>query len=241
MRVPMTARLSRVLLLSALLGSALLPVRGESPRAASPLPSPSDVVRPAYPAFELPELGEWMIAPDGRIASWLGYRYLGKELREPINVIVYDSFAKTEDEAYARLVAAAAVEEFEMRPGHSTGYAAHIGGMAFEQLPPGKGKAISDGPFELANNHGRIFGPFRWKEGWLFTAAFSREHTDVASKVMHHFRSFNQARDAFAWALDREGTYKVAGFVPLNNAVIGFPDIGTGDHDGLAVFLAAAR
>jgi hypothetical protein len=237
----MAAQFLRSLLLSALLCWALLPARADAPDTILPLPAPTDVARPAEKGFDLPEIGKWMIAADGRIASWLGYRYRGKELREPINVVIYDAFAKTGDEAYARLEAAAGVEEFEMRPGHSTGYTVLLGGAVFEQLPQGKGKAISDGPFELANNHGRIFGPLRWKEGWLFIAAFSREHSDVASKVKHHFVSFDRARDAFAWALDREGTYKVTGFVPLDNAILGLPEIGTGDHDGLAVFLSAVK
>ena len=230
-----------ILLISALLCAAILPARGEASNPTLPLPAPFDVARPAEKGFDLPEIGKWMLAADGRIASWLGYRYRGKELREPINVVIYDVFAKTGDEAYARLEAAAGVEEFEMRPGHSTGYVALLGGMAFEQLPRGKGKAISDGPFELANNHGRIFGPLQWKNGWLFIAAFSRERSDVASKVKHHFLSFDQARDAFAWALDLEGTYKVTGFVPLDNAIIDSPEIGTGDHDGLAAFLSAVK
>jgi hypothetical protein len=204
-------------------------------------PSPPDAVRSADLPFELPEIGKWMIAADGGIASWLGMKYRGKDLLEPINVVIYDGIALTGDEAYARLEAAGAAVEFEMREGHSTGYAALVGGSLYGQLPQGKGKAISDASFELANNHGRLFGPVRWKNGWLFTAAFSRESPDLVSKVKHHFASFDRARDAFAWALDKEGTYKVAGFIPLGNAVIGSSEIGTGDHDGLAIYLSAIK
>jgi hypothetical protein len=204
-------------------------------------PNCTDIAKGAALPFALPDIGKWMVASDGRIASWLDWKYQDKQLREPINIVLFDAFAKTEDEAYARLEAAAAVNEFEMRTGHSTGYTALIGGIGFGQLPLGKGMAISDGPFELANNHGRIFGPYRWKDGWIFTAAFSRENVDVVTKVKHHFSSFNRARDAFAWALDKEGTYKVKGFVPLGNAIIGDAEIGTGDHDGLAVYLAAVK
>jgi hypothetical protein len=228
-------------MVSLLLGAAPLPTRGEGPLPSPPPPAPSDLAHPAALGFDLPEIGKWMIASDGRIASWLGWRYRDKELREPINVVIYDALAKTGEEAYARLEAAAAVEEFEMRSGHSTGYTALIGDIGFEQLPQGKGKAISDGPFELANNHGRIFGPYRWKEGWLFIAAFSRERVDVAAKVKHHFASFNRARDAFAWALDLEGSYKVAGFLPLGNAIVDSAELGTGDHDGLAIYITAVK
>jgi hypothetical protein len=187
----------------------------------------------------LPPIGKWMIAPDGSIAHWLGAPYRGKTLLEPINILVFDSISQSGEEAYARLEAAAVKVEFEMRSGHSSGYSASLGGAVFEQLPSGKGKAISDGPFEFANNHGRIFGPLRWENGWLFSAAFSREFTEVTPKVRHFFASFDQARDAFAWALDRGGSYKVERFVPLDNAIVDSTEICTGDHDGLAVYLVA--
>jgi hypothetical protein len=210
-------------------------------------PTPADTAKPEG----LPEIGKWMIASDGSIASWLGWRYFGKGLLEPVNVIIFDKIAATAEEAYSRLIAASTGVEFDMRTGHSTGYDAIIGGQSFEQLPERKGMAISDGPFELANNHGRIFGPFPWNGGWLFTAAFSRETLDPVTKVKHHYASFNRARDAFAWALDRAAkpdersapaaVYRVLGFVPLGNALIGDAERGTGDHDGLAVYLAAVR
>jgi hypothetical protein len=199
--------------------------------------SPGDIAHPEG----LPEIGKWMVGPDGGIASWLGWKYQGKQLREPINVIIFDPFAKSGTEAYARLEAAAAAQEFEMRVGHSTGYDAIIGGQSFEQLPGGRGQAISDGPFELPNNHGRIFGPLPWKGGWLFTAAFSRENIDLVTKVKHHFASFNRARDAFSWALDKGGRYRVRGFVPLSNAIVGYDAVCTGDHDGIATYLVATE
>jgi hypothetical protein len=235
-------RINPILVFSFLVALGGYPVSSQAAVASSPsAPSPDDVARPAGPPEGLPEIGKWMIAPDGSIASWLGWKYRGKGLREPVNVIIFDGIAKTGDEAYARLEAAAGDVEFEMRIGHSTGYDGLIGGTSFEQLPQGKGKAISDGPFELANNHGRIFGPFPWKTGWLFTAAFSRERVDIVTKVKHHFESFNRARDAFAWALDGGGRYRVELFVPLDNAIIGSTDICTGDHDGLAVYVAAVK
>jgi hypothetical protein len=222
----------KALVVPCLLSLALAAAGGQAAGALKP-PDPSDVaIVGGYPA-----IGKWMIASGGGIADWLGRPYRGETLFEPVNVIVYDSVSKTEEEAFTRLEAAAAVVEFEMRDGHSKGYSASIGGTVFEQLPRGHGKAISDGPFEFANNHGRLFGPFRWGGGWLFTGAFSRETTDIITKVKHHYASFNQARDAFAWALDREGAYRVSGFVALGNTIIGSPLFCTGDHDGLAAYI----
>jgi hypothetical protein len=217
-----------------LLFLALATAAGEAPRVPAP-PDPADSASVAG----LPAIGKWMIGVGGGIANWLGRPYRGRTLLEPINVIVYDPISKTEEEAYARLESAGVAVEFEMRDGHSTGYSARIGGAVFEQLPRGQGKAISDGPFEFANNHGRLFGPYRWAGGWLFTGAFSRETADLVTKVKHHYASFDQARDAFAWALDGGGRYEVSGFVPLGNALLGSPLLCSGDHDGLAAYLVA--
>ena len=154
-------------------------------------PSASDVVKPEG----LPDIGKWMIGPEGNIADRLGWRYFGKGLLEPIGIIIFDPIAKSADEAYSRLESAAIAVESEMRSGHSTGYDGIIDGVSFEQLPTGKGRAISDGPSEFANNHGRIFGPLPWNGGWILTAAFSREVTELVTKVKHRFASSNQARD----------------------------------------------
>lgn len=35
-------------------------------------------------------IGKWMIAPDKLPARWLDSTYLGKSLREPINIIIVD-------------------------------------------------------------------------------------------------------------------------------------------------------
>jgi hypothetical protein len=218
-----------------LLAAAAPGAADEATRPAA-LPSGADLAR----APGLPPIGAWMMASDGGIASWLGAPLRGRGLLEPINVIVVDGISASAEEALARLEAAAADQEFELRDGHSSGYSARIGDELFEQIPKGRGKAISDGPFEFANNHGRIFGPAAEGGAWVFTAAFSRESTDLATKVKHRYVSFNQARDAFAWALDRGGAYRVASFVALGNVIIGSDSICTGDHDGLAVLLVAA-
>jgi hypothetical protein len=55
----------------------------------------------------------------------------------------------------------------------------------------------------------------------------------------HRYASFNQARDDFARDLDRQTLFKSAGLVVLENAIVGDPNVTTGDHDGRAVFLRA--
>ncbi|HTX71543.1 MAG TPA: hypothetical protein VMC79_01845 [Rectinemataceae bacterium] len=211
---------------------ALLAAQGLDLGAA---PSPTDSAAIA----DLPSVGLWMLNGSGSIAHWLGEKVRGKTLQEPINVIIVDGVSRTETEAIARLEAACEKSEFEKRIGHSGGYQAYIGGMLFDQIPRDKLKAFSDGPFEFSNNHGRLFGPAPLKAGYLFTGAFSREHANIMTKTKHLFSSFNQARDAFARAMERSGYYEVAGFAALGSAIVDSTEFTTMDHDGVAVLLRA--
>ena len=83
----------------------------------------------------MPTLGKWMIAPQGTIAHWLGYKYQGKKLQEPINVILIDEIAKSPEEAKARLLSSCAGAGYDNMLGHSTGYAGFIGTKLYGQFP----------------------------------------------------------------------------------------------------------
>src|SRR5262245_48444855 len=150
----------------------------------------------------LPAIGRWMIARDGTIAHWLGQVIDGRNLHEPINVILVDEGASSADDARQRLVAAAAKAGFPVRFGHSTGYHGLIGGVLYGQLPQGRDDAFSNRIFEESNNHGRVFGPHRFDGGYLFIAAFSRERVNLLHWPAHRYESFNAARDGFARGLD---------------------------------------
>lgn len=143
---------------------------------------------------DLPQIGKWMIAPDGNPAHWLGELYLGKGLREPINVIIVDEAATDADDASARIIKASGAAGYPIRFGHSTGYQAFIGEQLFPQLPKGRNDAFSNEPFELGNNHGRIFGPYGASDSYVFVAAFSREEVDPFRTPGHRYASFNRAR-----------------------------------------------
>ncbi|MGO8692783.1 MAG: hypothetical protein ACLQMF_03830 [Rectinemataceae bacterium] len=199
------------------------------------LPSPTDGVE----IESLPKIGLWMINDAGSVAHWLGEKIEGRLIQEPINMIIVDELSQTEDEALARLNAACERSEFEKRPGHSIGYSAYIGDLRYSQIPRGKMSAYADAPFEFSNNHGRLFGPAPWASGFVFTGAFSREHTNLMTKVKHLFGSFTVARDAFARAMEKSGRYEISGFIPLGNAIIGSASFTTGDHDGVAILLRA--
>jgi hypothetical protein len=197
--------------------------------------SSADEVCPAG----LPSIGKWMLAPDDAPARWLNEIYHGKNLREPINLILVDRAATSAAGATNRLLQAMSKAGFPQRFGHSHGYAALIGGVRCGQFGDGKSTAFADEPFELNNNHGRIFGPVACNGAYVFTAAFSRERIDPLTRLKHEFVSFNQARDALAQRLDWKTSFKRAGFVPLYNTLLDAPALTTGDHDGIAILLEA--
>ncbi len=205
-------------------------------QTAPPAITPTDIAHPP----DLPAIGKWMIARDGSIAHWLGQVYQGKHLHEPINVILIDAVAASAQEATARLLAAAAAAGYPVRFGHSAGYRGFIGGDTYAQLPAGRDDAFSNRLFEESNNHGRVFGPHRFGDAFVFVAAFSRESVDLLRWPGHRYASFNQARDDFARDLDARSVFKSVGSVPLSNAVDN-AQVTTGDHDGMAVVLRAAR
>jgi len=204
------------------------------PDQAAPVSSADE----AFPAG-LPAIGKWMIAPDDAPARWLNEVYYGKQLREPVNVIFVDHAAKSAVDATNRLLRALTAAGFPLRFGHSHGYSALIAGARHGQLVAGKATAFSDEPFELNNNHGRIFGPYNYGDTYLFTGAFSRERIDPIAQVKHEFVSFNQARDALAQRMERKTHFQRARFISLDNALLSHPYLTTGDHDGIAVLLEA--
>jgi hypothetical protein len=192
----------------------------------------------AFPAG-LPPIGKWMIAPDDEPSHWLNEIYHGDNLREPVNVIIVDRMAKSAADATNRLLRALAAAGFPPRWGHSQGYSGLIGGIRCGQIGAGKFTAFSDEPFELDNNHGRVFGPQSYQGAYIFTGAFSREKPVPIAQVKHEFVSFNQARDALAQHMEWKTSFKRVGFVPLDNVLLGNLKLTTGDHDGIAVLLEA--
>ncbi len=225
----------------ALAASAAAASPPATPIATATVPTPDDTSTP--PGF--PRVGKWMYNVLGEPAHWLGEVYRGKQLREPINVLIVDGFAASATSAKARLLAACRRAGYPARFGHSSGYRGYIDGSFYSQLPEQKDNAFSNFPFEVDNNHGRVFGPARPLGAaggpYYFIGAFSRERVDPVTKVKHRYGSFDRARDDFAQRMGERSDYKVTAFVNLENAVIGDPGVTTGDHDGIAVLLTATR
>jgi hypothetical protein len=208
---------------------------GEEPEQFKP--RPADIARPNG----FPSIGKWMISPEMTYASWLGAIHEGKKLREPINVVIIDPFAKSPEDAMGRFLAACAKAGFSSRPGHSGGYFGWLGDRLYSQIPSKKHHAIADEPFEFHNNHGRFFGPCFWAGRYYFIGALSREKMDPATKAEHLYVSFNQARDRFARRLMEKGGFKITTFLGLENALLDDPGVCTGDHDGVAIVLTATK
>jgi hypothetical protein len=182
-----------------------------------------------------------MISPRLVYSDWLGAIFAGKHLREPINAIIVDPLARSEEEARTRFLEACAEAGFISRTGHSSGYYGWLCGLLSPQVPSEKDHALSDEPFELHNNHGRFFGPCFWQGRYYFIGSLSRERLVLADKLGHEYVSFNQARDRFAFVLTEKSGFKVAAFLNLENALLDDPAVGTGDHDGVAVVVTAIR
>jgi hypothetical protein len=189
----------------------------------------------------LPSIGKWMIGPDLAPAHWLGESWRSRQLREPINMIIIDPHSASPDEARANFLKAATESGFPSRSGHSGGYWAWIGQQLQPQFPETPAHAFSDAPFELDNNHGRLFGPYRHAGRYIFVGAVSREKVAPLSTPKHQYVSFNRGRDKFADALDAHSGFCRTGFVDLGNALVDHPDLTTGDHDGMAAVLTLRK
>ena len=200
--------------------------------------APTKLVAETQP--ELPEVGKWMIDEKGDIAHWLGELYEGKPFREPINVILVDAGADNEKDAVKRLVAASTEAGYPIRRGHSIGYQASICGTLHSELPTGKSGAFSNAPFELDNNHGRVFGPCKFGDSFVFVASFSRENVDPFGTPKHRYSSFNRSRDDFAHRMNETTAFKLSNFIDLKNSGLNMTWT-TGDHDGLAAVLHVPR
>ena len=197
----------------------------------------TDITQPE----RLPPIGKWMYRKNGEKANWLGVKWEGKNLIEPINIILLDSISKSVEEAEIRLYDNLKKAGFTDRNHHSSGYIGYIGDKFYSQIPHEEYHAISDGPAIKPNNHGRIFGPYYYKGIYVFIAAFSREVLVPAVKIGHGFQSFKKARDEFVRKLTISDGYTLAGFINLDNAIKGSSTYTTGDHDGAAAVLSVAE
>lgn len=196
-------------------------------------PSPGDEVQTSYGA-----IGKWMLKPSGQISTFGGQKVEGKQLLEPINVIIVDPTSTSPEEAIAKLNASLSQAGFPAQAIHSTGLQGSIDGDAYGQQPAGFLQAYSDDFFLLPDDHARAFGPAVAQDGvgYVWTVAASREQIGLIGIVPTHvYVSYNAARDELTNQLVLDGATLV-GAVPLNNSIDGAGATQTvGDHDGYAL------
>jgi hypothetical protein len=185
------------------------------------------------------DIGQWMRQADGEISDWLGQKYGGRTLLEPVNVIVVDRTSTSAEQSTERVTAALAAAGFPAREVHSTGYSGSIDGHVYAQEPSGTNQAFSNCFYIFPNDHGRFFGPAPAPDGvgYVWSAALSREAVGLYDwSLTHVYVSFRQARDTLRDSLVRTGATDL-GEVWLGNRVNSHSQF-TGDHDGYAVVVA---
>ena len=190
------------------------------------------------------EVGKWMLKSDGSVSNYGGQTYDGgKEMLEPVNVIIVDPTSKSPAEAQAKLNKAMFLSGFPAQPIHSGGFKGLIGTSTYGQKPIVPLTAYSDNLFILDNDHGRIFGPAPLPGpdgGYVWTGAFSSETLGVSENGIpgHTYVSSNAARDALVLRMIASGQVESVTYVPMDNAYDpDNPDYTTGDHDGYAVVI----
>lgn len=230
-----------------LLAACLLlgPGGAAAPQAVTFQPGPGDVFRDVP---DVGDLGLWLLTggpgtPLTR-AVWNGEPYRGRTLREPINLILIDRFARTPEQATARMNAALAAAGFTARTGFAGGpggYHALLNGELRAQHPATPGQAYSDGPATAYTHHGVTFGPYRVGGSFVFTGAFNgADHRPAGDSATgtQVFNNFMVARESLAAALDRSSVFRKKGYFDLQ-AIIDTPTETTADSDGCAVVLVA--
>ncbi|WP_232374803.1 hypothetical protein [Mycolicibacterium mengxianglii] len=216
------------------------PVTGALPvsTTGAGVPSAGDEVQTPYGS-----IGKWMLQPSGQISQFGGQRVDGKQLLEPINVIIVDQTSSSPEEAIAKLNASMGQAGFPAQAIHSTGLQGYINGDTYGQQPAGFLQAYSNNFFLLPDDHARAFGPAVAVDGvgYVWTVSASREQIGLIGILPTHvYLSYNAARDELTNQLVLSGATLV-GAVPLNNSIDGASATQTvGDHDGYALVVQLA-
>ena len=204
------------------------------------LATPVSQTLPTVEQTHLPEglqIGRWLLTGREVPANWLGQKFQGKMMREPINVILVDEVAATPDAAVQYLLESCEAIGYLSRPGHSSDYRGQIGNVIYSQLPRQQNHAFSNAMYILPNNHGRIFGPHFFAGYYYFSGALSREAINLFAEVRHVYASFEMAKQDFAARMQASGRYFVVGAIAMENVFLPSESMTTGDHDGTAVLL----
>ena len=97
--------------------------------------------------YDIPTISEWLIYKNNTYADWLGIKYHNKYLREPINVIIIDSYSDSASQAVKKLMRQCKSAGYEEEYGHSSGYKGIINNETYKQIPNNKHVAFANKDF----------------------------------------------------------------------------------------------
>lgn len=180
--------------------------------------------------IELPAISGFMIQPDSTLgnANWLGRPTAdGRELLEPINLIIVDESSASAAASQQKLIQEFTAAGFAPRFGHSSGYWGKMNGVHFPQTPSQVDMAFADYMWTFTNNHTRMFGPFKSTNFYVWIGATSTE-----KGVIHDYVSFERSKQFMVEGLTKAGN-TLLGSQNLNNKV-DTQNQHTGDHTGSA-------
>ena len=181
----------------------------------------------------LPAIGSWVYKANGDPTLWLGKKYEGKYLYEPINIIIVDTYSRSNDQSIKRIENICSAINYKKHRGHSSGYYGKINGKLFGQIPKEYRTAFSDGPTWKTSNHCRLYGPILWDEKYIYIGSISRESFTLIAFIHHNFISYNEARDDFVMKMAKYGFCNKIENIQLGNTMNN-EEYTTGDHDGNA-------
>ena len=180
------------------------------------------------------DIGVWMFKRNeldvNSIADWLGIRFDGKVLLEPINIIWVDFVSKNKEEAEQKVLTYLEKNNFLHRSGSSTGYLGIFENNYWlhqyretwsDKLDP-----------NTVNNHGRIFLGYETFSNlgnsvFVSTGAFSVENEK------HHFISFEKS----LWQFHETEFWKVNSEVTTLKNIVKNDTYSTFDHNRVRTFI----
>lgn len=181
----------------------------------------------------IPKIDKWMHDnKNDSPATWLGMRYHGKTLYEPINLIIIDTISRSAKASEDLIKHRFANAGFDTRQGHSANYKSKMDDQYFDQFPKlGSNEAFSNYIWSFTNDHARLFGPYQKDSIYFWTGAASRE-----LGLAHNYLTFKGAVNEIKTQLVKFSSVKSLGQYNLNNTQNNTSDT-TGDHDGKAEVL----
>ena len=176
--------------------------------------------------------GLWVLRGRTR-ADVDGLKVEGRSLREPVNVVLIDLFAKTPQDALLR--ATAALDAVGLKPSdrYTHGYQAYLSGTFQPEVPAGQ--VFARGIGSAREERLRLFGPWKSGDGYVFLAGIAAQNVTGQGRT---FSDFMVTREATADALSSRTAFKKKGYVDLLSKVDTARET-TADHDGCAVVLVA--